>query len=103
LAAADSFPRAYNYPNPFSPGRGGTNIAFNAPSSGYARAVLTIYSEFGQKLYERDCGRVPPGISEVRFDGRDQHGRALLNGSYVGRVRFDGPSETATFFLLVVK
>lgn len=103
LAAADSFPRVYNYPNPFSPNRGGTNVVFNAPSSGYSRAVLTVYSEFGQKLYERDCGRVAPGISEVRFDGRDQHGRALPNGSYVGRVRFDGPSETATFFLLVVK
>lgn len=103
LAAADSFPRGYNYPNPFSPNRGGTNVVFNAPTSGYARAVLTIYSEFGRKLYERDCGRVPPGISEIRFDGRDQSGRALMNGSYVGRVRFDGPSETATFFLLVVK
>jgi hypothetical protein len=103
LASADSFPRAYNYPNPFSPNRGGTNVVFNAPASGYSRAVLTIYSEFGRKLYERDCGSVPPGISSVRFDGRDQHGRALQNGSYVGRVRFEGPSETATFFLLVVK
>ncbi|MDO8757035.1 MAG: fibronectin type III domain-containing protein, partial [Elusimicrobiota bacterium] len=103
LAAADRFPRVYNYPNPFSSGRGGTNVVFNALSSGYQRAVLTVYSEFGQKLYERDCGRVPPGISEVRFDGRDQHGRVLMSGSYVGRVRFDGPSETATFFLLVVK
>lgn len=103
LAAADSFPRVYNYPNPFSPNKGGTNVVFNAPPSGYSRAVLTIYSEFGQRLYERDCGRVAPGISEIRFDGRDQHGRALPNGSYVGRVRFDGPSETATFFLLVVK
>ncbi|UPT74990.1 MAG: hypothetical protein M0D55_04555 [Elusimicrobiota bacterium] len=65
--------------------------------------MLTIYSEFGRKLYERDYGAVPPGISSVRFDGRDQNGRALANGSYVGRVRFDGPSETATFFLLVVK
>jgi len=103
LAPADSFPRAYNYPNPFSPNRGGTNVVFNAPASGYARAVLTVYSEFGQKLYERDCGPVPPGISQVGFDGRDRHGRALMNGSYVGRVRFDGPAETATFFLLVVK
>ena len=103
LAAADSFPRVYNYPNPFNPARGGTNVVFNAPSSGYQRAVLTIYSEFGTTLDERDYGRVPPGISEVRFDGRDRHGRALMNGSYVGRVRFDGPSETAIFFLLVVK
>ncbi|MDX6769082.1 MAG: hypothetical protein SF051_06080 [Elusimicrobiota bacterium] len=103
LAAADSFPRAYNYPNPFNSGRGGTSVVFNAPASGYERATLTVYSEFGQKLYERDCGRVPPGISEVRFDGRDRQGRALPSGSYVGRVRFDGPSETATFFLLVVK
>lgn len=103
LAPADSFPRAYNYPNPFSPNRGGTHVVFNAPASGYSRAALTIYSEFGQKLYERDYGSVPPGISQFDFDGRDQHGRALMNGSYVGRVRFDGPAETATFFLLVVK
>ena len=34
LASPDGFPKAYNYPNPFNPNRGGTNIVFNAPPSG---------------------------------------------------------------------
>lgn len=103
LAAADGFPRAYNYPNPFSPNRGDTHIVFNAPPSGYTRAVLTVYSEFGEKLFEHVYGPLAPGITQYDFDGRDSSGRPLMNGSYVGRVRFDGPSDRATFFLLVVK
>lgn len=103
LAATDGFPRAYNYPNPFSPNRGGTNIVFNAPPSGYARAVLTVYSEFGRQLFSRDYGAVAPGVSQVRFDGRDSSGQTLMNGSYVARVQFDGPSDRAILHLLVVK
>jgi hypothetical protein len=103
LAAADGFPRAYNYPNPFSPARGGTHLVFNAPPSGYARARLTVYSEFGRKLFEREYGPLPPGVTQYDFDGRDAGGRPLPNGSYAARVRFDGPSDRATFFLLVVR
>jgi len=103
LAAMDGFPRAYNYPNPFSPNRGGTHVVFNAPPSGYAHAVLTVYSEFGSKLLEREYGPLSPGITQYDFDGREGGGRPLMNGSYVARVRFDGPSDRATFFLLVVK
>jgi hypothetical protein len=103
LSPSDGFPPVYNYPNPFSSSRGGTNVVFNSPPSGYSRARLTVYSEFGETLAEREYGPIPQGISQVSFDGRDRHGRPLPNGSYVGRVRFDGPSRTATFFLLVVK
>ncbi|MDE2491534.1 MAG: hypothetical protein KGM24_11850, partial [Elusimicrobia bacterium] len=102
LTPTGNFPKAYNYPNPFSPDRGGTNIVLDAPPSGYAGARLTVYSEFGSKLCERDLGPVRPGVSQYAFDGHCGAG-SLMNGSYVGRVRFEGPSDSATFFLLVVR
>lgn len=103
LTSANGFPRAYNYPNPFSPLRGGTNIVFNAPPSGYARATVSVYSELGDLLFEQDYANVAPGISQVPFNGRDRFGRPLFNGSYVCRVRFERPDDRATFYFLVVK
>ncbi len=103
LASANGFPLAYNYPNPFSPARGGTNIVFNAPPSGYARATVSVYSELGDLLFNQDYANVAPGISQFPFAGRDRYGRPLFNGSYVCRVRFEGPDDRATFYLLVVK
>ena len=103
LASSNGFPRAYNYPNPFSTARGGTNIVFNAPPSGYARATVSVYSELGDLLVEQNYTGIAPGISQVPFTGRDRYGRPLFNGSYVCRVRFEGPDDRATFYLLVVK
>ena len=103
LAAADGFPKAYNYPNPFSPNRGGTSIVFNAPATGYAKATVEVYSELQDLLFKQDYFNIPPGISQVRFDGHDRGGRALYNGSYICRVRFSGPDDKEVFYLLVVK
>jgi hypothetical protein len=103
LASANGFPTAYNYPNPFSSLRGGTNIVFNAPPSGYSRATVSVYSELGDLLSKQEYANIPPGISQKPFNGRDRYGRALINGSYVCRVRFEGPDDRATFYLLVVK
>jgi hypothetical protein len=103
LASPDGFPTAYNYPNPFSPLRGGTNIVFNAPPSGYAQATVEVYSEWQDLLFRQDYRNVPPGISQVHFDGRDKNGRAFFNGSYICRVRFSGPDDKQIFYMLVVK
>lgn len=103
LSSADGFPKAYNYPNPFSPTRGGTNLVFNAPPSGYARATVEIYSEWQDLLYKQDFFNIAPGISQVHLDGRDRYGRPFFNGSYVCRVRFSGPDDRETFYLMVVK
>ncbi|MBI5631614.1 MAG: hypothetical protein HY921_12115 [Elusimicrobia bacterium] len=103
LNPENGFPKAYNYPNPFNPNRGGTHIVFNAPSSGYASAKVSIYSELQDLLFEKDYANIPPGISEFVFDGRDRNGRSLFNGSYICRVRFTGPDDKEIFYLLVVK
>ena len=102
LSALNGF-EGYNYPNPFSPGRGGTRIVFNAPPSGYARAVVSVYSELQDLLFRREYTNIPPGVSEVPFDGRDKYGRSFFNGSYICRVHFEGPDDKETFYLLVVK
>lgn len=103
LTSADGFPKAYNYPNPFNPNRGGTNLVFNAPPSGYAQATVEVYSEWQALLFRQDFFNIPPGISQVHFDGRDRYGRAFFNGSYVCRVRFSGPDDKQIFYMLVVK
>jgi hypothetical protein len=103
LASADGFPAAYNYPNPFNPNRGGTNIVFNAPASGYGRATVEVFSEWRDLLFKRDYFNIPPGISQVSFDGRDRGGKAFFNGSYVCRVRFSDPDAEQIFHMAVVK
>jgi hypothetical protein len=103
LSAANGFPKAYNYPNPFSAASRGTRIVFNAPASGYAKATVSIYSELQDLLFRREYANIPPGISEVAFDGRDRYGRSLFNGSYIGHVRFEGPDDKETFYLMVVR
>ena len=103
LSSASSFPEAYNYPNPFSPEQGGTNIVFNAPPSGYQKATVEIYSEWQDLLFKKDYYGIPPGVSQVHFGGRDRYGRDFFDGSYVCRVVFSGPSATQTFYMLVVK
>jgi len=103
LTPSGSFPAAYNYPNPFSPERGGTNIVFNAPASGYQKATVEIYSEWQDLLFRQDYYGIPAGVSQVHFDGRDRYGRDFFDGSYICRVRFSGPLGSTTFFMLVVK
>ncbi len=103
LASNVDFPRAYNYPNPFSPYKGGTHIVFNAPPSGYAQATVEIYSEWQTLLFKQDYFHIPPGISQQDFNGRDRYGKPLFNGSYICKVRFSGPADAATFYLMVVK
>lgn len=103
LSAVNGFPKAYNYPNPFNPSRGGTHIVFNAPPSGYSKATVSIYSELQDLLFQREYPNIAPGVSHVDFDGRDRYGRAFFNGSYICRVRFEGPDDKETFYLMVVK
>lgn len=103
LSPRSGFPKAYNYPNPFSPSRGGTRLVFNAPPSGYARAVVSVYSELQDLLFRHEYASIPPGISEVAFEGRDRYGRPFFNGSYICHVRFEGPEDKETFYLMVVK
>ncbi len=103
LASSAGFPKAYNYPNPFSPYRGGTHIVFNAPPSGYSQATVEIYSEWQTLLFKRDYFNIPPGISQEVFDGRDRYGRPLFNGSYICEVRFSPPATKEIFYMMVVK
>ena len=103
IAPESGFPAAYNYPNPFSPGRGGTNIVFNAPASGFAQATVEIYSEWQDLLFRQTYTDIPPGVSQVPFNGLDRRGRSLFNGSYICRVRFSGPDQQVVFYMAVVK
>jgi len=68
---------AQNYPNPFNPG---TAISFQLPAHSAVR--LTIYNMNGQLVRTLVHGHKAAGQHTVVWDGKDEHGRCVANGSY---------------------
>jgi hypothetical protein len=68
-------------PNPFNPR---TSLSFTLPQTGTAR--LTIHDMRGRLVRTLVDGVLPAGVHEVQFDGRDDRGRGLASGSYLGRL-----------------
>ena len=83
----DTPTNTYNYPNPFHAGRENTNIVFNA--SGNGSAEFYVFSEFGKKLFHTTISAIP-GTNSFAYDGRDDSGNLLFNGSYPFIVSVDG-------------
>lgn len=70
----------YAYPNPFSPGGDGRiRIKFDAGSSG--SATLRLF-DFGMNLVRSWTVDGLSGVSEVEWDGRDDRGIQVANGTY---------------------
>lgn len=77
-----SIDKPFNYPNPFNPAKGEkTHIVFMMNASGSAE--LTIFSEYGDRIWQEQHDGLLTGSHEVIFDGRDGSGNVLYNGSYV--------------------
>jgi hypothetical protein len=72
-------------PNPL---RGGTQIAYELPTSG--DAALRIFSVEGAVVRTLFRGRMPAGPGTVSWDGRDDRGRAIPAGVYFYRLNGDG-------------
>jgi M6 family metalloprotease-like protein len=66
-----------NVPNPFNPS---TRIPFYLPAS--ERVTLTIFGADGTRVRTLLDGVEPPGLGEVRWDGRDENGNAVSSGVY---------------------
>lgn len=81
--AGDLAPRLHqNEPNPFNPQ---TVIRFDLPRAG--RVQLCVHDLRGRLVRTLVDGEVPAGAQQAKWDGRDDHGRALASGSYVARLR----------------
>jgi hypothetical protein len=70
-----------NRPNPFNPS---TTIRFTTPASGVVN--VTIWTVHGQLIRTLVNGPFAPGVHEVVWDGRDEHGRTAASGVYLYRL-----------------
>ncbi|HUV36719.1 MAG TPA: M14 family zinc carboxypeptidase [Patescibacteria group bacterium] len=91
-----------NYPNPFNPV---TTIRFTVGTdalngSGLATVFLAVYDCTGRRVAVLENVHRPPGPYEVRWEGRNDAGRALASGVYFTRLTVGGRSWTRTLILL---
>ncbi len=97
--------KVYNAPNPFNPQKGqNTRIFFEMQQDG--NAELYIYSEYGDKIYHVSIDNLSKGNNEYVYNGKDDYGNTLYNGTYLCVVKkkySNGESKTERCRLLVIK
>jgi glucose/arabinose dehydrogenase len=70
-----------NYPNPFNPS---TTIEFKLTSPG--KITLILYDVMGHIVREMVSGNVSGGVHTIRWDGKDDSGRAVSSGIYISKL-----------------
>lgn len=95
--------KAFNYPNPFRPGRENTNIVFAMPEDG--SVTITFYTEFGEKVFQTSMDNLVKGSNSYGYDGKDVNGKVLFNGTYICIIKkkYAGRETTDKCRLLVIK
>ncbi len=73
------------WPNPTA---GGAELGFTLPRAGTVR--LTVFDLAGARIRTLWNGPRPAGEAVVRWDGHDDHGRAVHPGAYFYRLEFEG-------------
>ncbi len=84
-----------NYPNPF---KDNTNFTFILRSAGQAAVKVVIYTVAGRKIRTllQDIGRQRVGLNAIPWDGRDEAGNDVANGTYIYKVTLNGTNEDGT-------
>ena len=90
-----AFTLAQNAPNPFN---SNTVIRFALPQP--SQVELTIYNLLGQPVAVLVQGPRAAGTFSVRWDGRDQAGRAVTSGVYLYQLRAGEYTEVRKLLLL---
>ncbi len=90
-----SFTLSQNYPNPFNPE---TTIRFDLPRS--EEIDLAVYNLTGQQVATLVHGVREAGAYTLRWDGRDDDGRALASGVYLYRLTAGDRAATRKLLLL---
>lgn len=79
----------YNYPNPFNPDKGVTNIRFSVEEE--SDVTIEIFDVAGDLVWRKEL-RASPGVTLVPWDGKNEEGEIVANGVYIYRVTADGKS-----------
>ena len=90
-----AFSLAQNAPNPFN---SETVIRFALPQP--SQVELTIYNLLGQPVAILVQGPSAAGTFSVRWDGRDQAGRAVTSGVYLYQLRAGEYTKVRKLLLL---
>ena len=93
--APGAFALDQNCPNPFNPA---TTIRFALPVAD--EAVLNVYNVAGQRVATLTEGHHEAGAYVLRWDGRDDAGRALASGVYLYRLVAGERTESRKLLLL---
>ena len=96
--------KVYNAPNPFNPQKGQkTRIFFEMHGNGSAE--INIYSEYGDKIRTINLDNLSQGTNEIEYDGKDDYGNLLYNGTYlcVLKKKSNGNSKTEKCRILIIK
>jgi hypothetical protein len=95
----------YNAPNPFYPANGmKTDFVFPMRYDGMAQII--IYSEYGDKVWESESLSFSGGSSHtIRYDGRDNCGKILYEGSYLAVLnkKYQNKTEMQKCRILVIR
>ncbi|MBI4656649.1 MAG: hypothetical protein HY746_07885 [Elusimicrobia bacterium] len=94
--------KPYNWPNPFDPAGGSTNIGFYLESS--AKVTLKIFTLQGAKVYERVQTENSAGNKVWLWSGRNESGSMVEPGGYVVVIfkEYAGRVETQKFKVAVL-
>ncbi len=90
-----SFTLYQNYPNPFNPE---TNIVFSVSQNTHAK--VEVFTILGQKVRTVFDGKVTVGTHTVKWDGRDDYGRAVASGIYFYKLSVDKQTQTRKMILM---
>jgi hypothetical protein len=82
-------------PNPFNPA---TDIRFNLPRA--MSVKLRLYDISGRLVRTLANGVHPAGPNTVRWNGRDDGGRAVASGTYYARLEADGVVNVKSLVLV---
>lgn len=83
------------YPNPFNPS---STLHYAIPANGNVQ--LVVYNQMGQVVRTLVSEWQSQGIYQVAWDGRDELGRAVASGLYIGRLQTQSATQEMKLLLL---
>lgn len=81
IDAPKQFNLTQNYPNPFTPMNGSTDLSFTIPAA--APTTLVIYNQLGETIRTLVAGDLEAGSQTVQWNGKDNNGNEVAAGSYI--------------------
>jgi flagellar hook assembly protein FlgD len=87
ISATNGLDHVMNYPNPF---KDKTWFTFELKSDAQADVKVIVYTVAGRKIRTLTPSRTHAGFNTVEWDGADERGSQVGNGTYLYRVVMSG-------------